>query len=109
MPASATARRFPSQELILDKGQARQKSKTLYAVEGTAAAMHSQKIGNASAPSTPGTPKGDELGPIAVEPYGSVTNQGKAYRQPSQGRLLLPARQLDLKDKKPTTEETSTS
>ena len=23
-----------------------------------------------------------ELGPIAVEPYGSVTNQGKAYRQP---------------------------
>ena len=26
----------------------------------------------------------DELGPIAVEPYGSVTTQGKAYRQPKQ-------------------------
>ncbi len=25
-----------------------------------------------------------ELGPIAVEPYGSVTTQGKAYRQPKQ-------------------------
>ena len=26
--------------------------------------------------------EGEEIGPIAVEPYGSVTNQGKAYRQP---------------------------
>ena len=24
------------------------------------------------------------MGPIAVEPYGSVTTQGKAYRQPKQ-------------------------
>jgi CRISPR-associated protein Csy3 len=24
------------------------------------------------------------LGPIAVEPYGSVTSQGKAYRQPKE-------------------------
>ena len=26
----------------------------------------------------------EELGPIAVEPYGSVTTQGKAYRQPKE-------------------------
>ncbi|MBN0030769.1 type I-F CRISPR-associated protein Cas7f/Csy3, partial [Pseudomonas aeruginosa] len=29
-------------------------------------------------------PDEDGLGPIAVEPYGSVTSQGKAYRQPKQ-------------------------
>ncbi len=36
------------------------------------------------APSIPGIPNeaGEDLGPIAVEPYGSVTNQGRAYRQP---------------------------
>ena len=36
---------FPSQELILDKGRS-DKSKTLYAVDGTAG-LHSQKVGNA--------------------------------------------------------------
>jgi CRISPR-associated protein Csy3 len=81
---------FPSQELILDKGSstAGVKSKTLYTVGDTAdkrgiAAMHSQKIGNAIR--TVDTWYPDESGqpaPIAVEPYGSVTSQGKAYRQP---------------------------
>ena len=77
---------YPSQELILDKGdQKGQKSKTLYQVDGVAA-MHSQKIGNALRtidtwyPNEDGAP----LGPIAVEPYGSVTSQGRAYRQPKQ-------------------------
>ncbi len=70
---------FPSQELILDKGSSR-KSKTLYVVSGVAG-MHSQKIGNALRTidtwyST------DDTAPIAVEPYGSVTTLGKAYRQP---------------------------
>ncbi|MDP1528090.1 MAG: type I-F CRISPR-associated protein Csy3 [Rhodoferax sp.] len=74
---------FPSQELILDKDKAG-KSKTLYAVNGIAA-MHSQKIGNAIRTIDTWYPNEDGLGqatPIAVEPYGSVTSQGKAYRQP---------------------------
>lgn len=72
---------YPSQELILDRGKG--KSKTLYTV-GNVAGMHSQKVGNALR--TIDTWYGDEqdLVPIAVEPYGSVTSQGKAYRQPKQ-------------------------
>ena len=83
---------FPSQELILDKGSstAGVKSKTLYTVGDTrekrgVAAMHSQKIGNAIRTVDTWYPDEDGLGqtaPIAVEPYGSVTSQGKAYRQP---------------------------
>jgi CRISPR-associated protein Csy3 len=79
---------YPSQELVLDKGDKKgQKSKTLYAVGENGeqvAAMHSQKIGNALRTIDTWYPaeEGDELGPIAVEPYGSVTSQGKAYRQP---------------------------
>ena len=73
---------FPSQELILDKG-ASKKSKTLYDVQGVAA-IHSQKIGNALRSIDTWYEGAEELGPIAVEPYGSVTTQGKAYRQPKQ-------------------------
>ena len=73
---------FPSQELILDKEKAG-KSKTLYHVDG-AAAIHSQKIGNAIRTIDTWYEGAEELGPIAVEPYGSVTTQGKAYRQPKQ-------------------------
>jgi CRISPR-associated protein Csy3 len=73
---------FPSQELILDKG-ASKKSKTLYDVQGVAA-IHSQKIGNAIRSIDTWYEGAEELGPIAVEPYGSVTTQGKAYRQPKQ-------------------------
>lgn len=75
---------YPSQELILDKGDKKgQKSKTLYTVEDSAA-MHSQKIGNAVRTIDTWYPseEGVETNPIAVEPYGTVTNQGKAYRQP---------------------------
>ena len=75
---------FPSQELILDKGK-NEKSKTLYKVKDIAG-MHSQKLGNAIRTIDTWYPKeeGEDLGPIAVEPYGSVTTQGKAYRQPRQ-------------------------
>lgn len=75
---------FPSQELILDKGNS-DKSKTLYQVKGIAG-MHSQKLGNAIRTIDTWYPceDGEGLGPIAVEPYGSVTTQGKAYRQPKQ-------------------------
>jgi len=72
---------FPSQELMLDIGNdnKHKKSKTLYQVSGVAA-MHSQKIGNALRTIDTWYPEAAELGPIAVEPYGSVTNRGKAYR-----------------------------
>ena len=73
---------FPSQELILDKDSAG-KSKTLYHVDGVAA-IHSQKIGNAIRTIDTRYEGAEELGPIAVEPYGSVTTRGKAYRQPKQ-------------------------
>ncbi|MFB9885312.1 type I-F CRISPR-associated protein Csy3 [Balneatrix alpica] len=73
---------FPSQELILDKSS-NGKSKTLYQVNEIAG-IHSQKIGNALRTIDTWYPNdsGDALGPIAVEPYGSVTTEGKAYRQP---------------------------
>ena len=71
---------FPSQELILDKGKAT-KSKTLYHVNDVAG-MHSQKLGNALRTIDTWYDGADVNGPIAVEPYGSVTTQGKAYRQP---------------------------
>ena len=73
---------YPSQELILDKGKS-DKSKVLYDVKGIAG-MHSQKIGNALRTIDTWYPDEDGVGPIAVEPYGSVTALGKAYRQPKQ-------------------------
>jgi CRISPR-associated protein Csy3 len=75
---------FPSQELILERGRG-SKSKTLYAVgesDHAIAAIHSQKIGNALRAIDTWYPGAEENGPIAIEPYGSVTVQGKAYRQP---------------------------
>jgi len=73
---------FPSQELILGRGRG-DKSKTLYSVNGIAG-IHSQKLGNALRTIDTWYPSDEELGPIAVEPYGSVTTQGKAYRQPKE-------------------------
>lgn len=70
---------FPSQELFLDKDS--KKSKVLYQINGQAA-IHSQKIGNALRTIDTWYPGAEELGPIAVEPYGAVTSRGKAYRQP---------------------------
>ncbi len=72
---------YPSEELVLDKGQGK-KSKVLYEVDGIAA-MHSQKLGNALR--TIDTWYSDyieEQRPIAVEPYGAVTNLGRAFRNP---------------------------
>ena len=76
---------FPSQELVLDQsgGKEGKKSKYLYQVDGIAA-MHSQKIGNALRTIDTWYPGSEELGPIAVEPYGSVTSRGTAYRQPKE-------------------------
>ncbi|TCV91564.1 type I-F CRISPR-associated protein Csy3 [Biostraticola tofi] len=72
---------FPSQELVLDERSRNGKSKILYQVNNVAA-LHSQKIGNALRTIDDWYPSADESGPIAVEPYGSVTSRGKAYRQP---------------------------
>lgn len=71
---------YPSEELVLDKGRGT-KSKILYAIDGIAG-MHSQKIGNAIRTIDTWYPEYAEVqtGPIAVEPYGAVTNLGKAYR-----------------------------
>jgi CRISPR-associated protein Csy3 len=94
---------FPSQELILDHGRGDKKrqepgdagakildrargqqSKILYDVNKIAA-IHSQKIGNAIRTIDTWYPSYSSEGvPIAVEPYGSVTTQGKAYRQPKE-------------------------
>lgn len=75
---------YPSEELVLDKGKGN-KSKVLYKVEGIAA-MHSQKIGNALRTIDTWYPEYDNpiasAGPIAIEPYGAVTNLGKAFRTP---------------------------
>ena len=77
---------FPSQEMILDQSGGKKKGgkgKILYEVDGVAA-IHSQKIGNALRTIDTWYPEAEEegLGPIAVEPYGSVTTRGTAYRQP---------------------------
>lgn len=75
---------YPSEELILDKsGGKNKKSKILYQVSGIAA-MHSQKIGNALRTIDTWYPdySTNEVGPIAIEPYGSVTNLGVAFRNP---------------------------
>lgn len=72
---------YPSQELILDKSNSK-KSKTLYDVHGIAG-IHSQKLGNALRTIDTWHPEAQTLGPIAVEPYGSVTTLGKACRKPT--------------------------
>lgn len=77
---------YPSEELVLDKSSDNKKgkkSKVLYAVNEIAA-MHSQKIGNAIRTIDTWYPEYADVntGPIAIEPYGAVTNLGIAYRNP---------------------------
>lgn len=73
---------YPSQELVMG-GSKGDKSKFLYQLDDVAA-MHSQKIGNALRTIDTWHTETEEVGAIAVEPYGSVTNRGKAYRQPKE-------------------------
>lgn len=73
---------YPSQELILDTGKT--KSKVLYQIDEKAG-MHSQKVSNAIRTIDTWYPEYlDNNFPIAIEPYGSVTTMGKAFRQPKQ-------------------------
>jgi len=80
---------YPSEELVLDKTSSNKngKSKVLYAVKEVAA-MHSQKIGNALRAIDTWYPDYSDpeksAGPIAIEPYGAVTNLGVAFRNPKQ-------------------------
>lgn len=76
---------YPSEELVLDKNNSKEKkSKILYHVNDVAA-MHSQKIGNAIRTIDTWYPDFEnQQKPIAVDPYGAVTNLGRAYRQPKQ-------------------------
>ncbi|TDO96272.1 type I-F CRISPR-associated protein Csy3 [Marinomonas balearica] len=77
---------YPSEELVLDKGNDKnKKSKILYQLDGVAA-MHSQKLGNALRTIDTWYAEFQDsdlsVGPIAIEPYGAVTNLGKAFRTP---------------------------
>jgi len=75
---------FPSQELVLDSSNSTKdkKSKILYSVGGDKrhAAMHSQKLGNALRTIDTWYSEAEEFGPISVEPFGSVTSRGRAFR-----------------------------
>ncbi|OCG61170.1 type I-F CRISPR-associated protein Csy3 [Gilliamella sp. Nev3-1] len=71
---------YPSQELILDTGKT--KSKVLYE-KNKQAAMHSQKVSNAIRTIDTWYQDNAQF-PIAIEPYGSVTSMGHAFRQPKQ-------------------------
>lgn len=77
---------YPSQEMNLEKGE---KGKVLYKLnQGTdneIAAMHSQKIGNAIRTIDTWHHKSTSVGAIAIEPYGSVTIRGEAYRPLNKG------------------------
>lgn len=73
---------YPSEELVTEKGD---KSKILYATDGVAA-LHSQKVGNALRTIDTWYDGSSDAKPIAVEVYGSVTNQGTAYRKPKDKR-----------------------
>lgn len=70
---------YPSQELILDDTK-NKKSKILYRL-GEKAGFHSQKISNAIRTIDTWYEE-NEAFPIAVEPYGAVTNMGAAFRKP---------------------------
>lgn len=74
---------YPSEELVLDKNNSKEKkSKILYAVNDVAA-MHSQKIGNAIRTIDTWYPEFPEKNRvISVDPYGAVTNLGCAFRAP---------------------------
>lgn len=76
---------YPSEELVLDKSNSKdKKSKILFDVDGVAA-MHSQKVGNAIRTIDTWYPDyKNHQRPIAIDPYGAVTNLGRAYRQPKQ-------------------------
>jgi len=94
---------YPSQEMVM-KGESGDKSKYLYQLNDVAA-MHSQKIGNALRTIDTWHSEAETVGPIAIEPYGSVTNRGKAYRSIKNGDFYTLLDNWILKDKEPDLEQ----
>jgi CRISPR-associated protein Csy3 len=94
---------YPSQEMVMGGGKG-DKSKFLYQLNDVAA-MHSQKIGNALRTIDTWHSEADEVGAIAVEPYGSVTNRGKAYRPVKQNDFYTLLDGWILKDKVPNLDQ----
>ncbi len=101
---------YPSEELVMDKGKGKdkgKKNKILYSVNERAA-LHSQKIGNALRTIDtwyPADSFDSGIGPIAVEPYGSVTNRGMAYRNPTKKEDFYTLLDECFKSKKDLNEE----
>ncbi len=101
---------YPSEELVLDKSNAKgQKAKsfTMWMRRRHAFA----KIGNAIRSIDTWYPDyaDVETGPIAIEPYGAVTNLGKAYRTPKQKADFTPCSTDLLKVKTWKANKTSTT
>jgi CRISPR-associated protein Csy3 len=94
---------YPSQEMVMGGGKG-DKSKFLYQLNDVAA-MHSQKIGNALRTIDTWHSEADEVGAIAVEPYGSVTNRGKAYRPVRKNDFYTLLDDWILRDKKPNLDQ----
>ena len=94
---------YPSQEMIMS-GASGDKSKFLYQLDGVAA-MHSQKVGNALRTIDTWHSESEEVGAIAIEPYGSVTNRGKAYRPVKNNDFYTLLDSWVLKDKEPPVEQ----
>ena len=90
---------YPSQEMVM-KGESGDKRKYLYQLNDVAA-MHSQKIGNALRTIDTWYSEAEGAGPIAIEPYGSVTNRGKAYRAIKNGDFYTLLDNWILKDLEP--------
>jgi CRISPR-associated protein Csy3 len=98
---------YPSQKMNMEtkKGE---KSKFLFKLnDGKAnegAGMHSQKIGNALRTIDDWHSSSDKVGAIAIEPYGSVTSRGVAYRTGNDNFYKLLDNWMK-KDKEPSEQE----
>ncbi len=98
---------YPSQKMNMEtkKGE---KSKFLFKLnEGKTneiAGMHSQKIGNALRTIDDWHSQSDRVGAIAIEPYGSVTSRGVAYRTGNDNFYKLLDNWMK-KDKEPSVDE----
>jgi len=94
---------YPSQDMNMEKSE---KGKVLYKLnaDNEIAAMHSQKIGNAIRTIDNWHSQADKSGPIAIEPYGSVTVRGQAYRPLNNGSFYKVLENW-MNDKEPTDSE----
>ncbi len=85
-----------------------EKGKVLYKLnagtDSEIAAMHSQKIGNAIRTIDNWHSQAESSGPIAVEPYGSVTVRGQAFRPLNNGSFYKVLENW-MNDKEPAEDE----